>query len=233
MKRRFVNKITVLLVFTLLLSAFTSIVFAEEAPGVELPVTVSLSGTPPPSDSKYVIILEAESPEYPMPEGSVDGKYELSMTGASTTKFPEIEFTSPGVYTYKIYQSKDINDYYSYDDRVYNLIIDVTSKGPGVGLETSVILYLTGETEKQEVFFELEVEVSQVLPGYEPDEEEEPDKEEDDEDWGVLPGYDPDSDGTGVETGIQTNVQHYLTILGVGIISFIILLRSKKDRLNN
>lgn len=211
MKIKSVKKLIIILVFTMLLAAFSSIVFAKEVPGFELPVTVSLIGAPPTNDSEYVIVLKADNPEYPMPEASKDGEYQLSLPKDSTSKFPIIEFPSLGVYTYEIYQLEVIDDFTGYDDRVYNLVVYVTNKEDGSGLETTVILYLTGQTEK----------LDQVL--FEPE----------DDDWGILPGYVPDPDDSGVKTGIQTNAIHYATILGFGVISFVVLLKSKKDRIDN
>ena len=148
MKIEHAKILTVLLVFTMLLSVFSPSVFAEEAPGFELPVSVSVSGTPPTTDNEYIIILEADNPNYPMPKDSKGGRYHLSMSGYSTSKFPKIEFPSLGVYTYKIYQSPMTDKSYGYDGRVYNLIVYVTNAEDGSGLEITVILYLTGQTKK-------------------------------------------------------------------------------------
>lgn len=155
MKIKHAKNLIVLLAFTIILSAFSPSVFAEEALSFQLPVTVTVSGTPPTTDYEYIIILEADNPDYPMPEASKGGKYHLSMPGDSTSKFPKIEFDSLGIYTYKIYQSAETDESYGHDDRVYSLVIYVTNAEDGSGLETTVILYLIGQTEKlDQVVFE-------------------------------------------------------------------------------
>lgn len=155
MKIEHAKILTVLLGFTMLLSVFSPAVFAAETPGFELPVKVKLSGTPPTYNEDYKIILEADNPKYPMPNGSIGGFYTLTITGEGTVKFPEIQYSSIGIYTYKIYQLKGTNNLATYDDTKYHLVVYVTNIEGGSGLETTVLLYLVGEEGKlDEVIFE-------------------------------------------------------------------------------
>lgn len=221
MKIRYAKNLTVLLVFTLLLSVFSPSVFAEEAPGFELPVTVSLSGTPPTTNNEYIIILEAENIDYPMPEESVDGKYQLSMEENSTSKFPEMNFTSLGVYTYKIYQSSDTDKSYGYDDRVYSLVVYVTNAEDGSGLENTVILYLTGQTEKlDQVIFQPEVPQDPVGP----EKPEVPQTPEDPD----IPKATAEVDQP--KTGDDTDFMFYLLLLASGIALLLVYARTKKKK---
>ncbi|NMB03854.1 MAG: Cna B-type domain-containing protein [Tissierellia bacterium] len=103
--------------------------------------------------------MKSDNPDYPMPAGSVDGVYSMIITGANTVKLPEIKYSSLGVYTYTIYQEPGSNKLASYDDTRYNLVVYVTNAEDGSGLETTVILYKLGETEKYDgVVFENEYE---------------------------------------------------------------------------
>ncbi len=77
-------------------------VYADSMPGFRLPIIVQLIGTPPTDYEDYNIILEADNPDYPMPEGSVDGRYRIIIKGEAKKQLPEIEFSSVDVYTYKI-----------------------------------------------------------------------------------------------------------------------------------
>ncbi len=140
--------LTVLLGLTMILSVFSSAVFAAETPGFELPVKVELSGRPPAYNEDYKIILEADNPEYPMPNGSKNGIFTLTITGENTVKLPRIQYSSIGVYTYKIYQLKGSNKLATYDDTKYHLVVYVTNAEGGSGLETTVLLYLVGEKGK-------------------------------------------------------------------------------------
>ena len=152
MKIKQAKNLTVLLIFTMILSAFSSIVFAEGAPGLELPVEVKVSSTPPTSDSKYIIILKAIYSS-PMPEGSTDGKYKLSMPGDSTyKKFPKIKFPSVGIYYYEVYQSSETDKSYGHDNKVYNLKVYVINTEEDEGLKIIVKDKLTGEKVGDVVF---------------------------------------------------------------------------------
>lgn len=140
-----------LLTMIIFLIVISSAVKAESIPIVELPVTVTLKSTPLPDYEvcDYTIILEADNPDFPMPDGSVDGMYKLIITGEATVKLPEIRFNSVGIYTYTIYQLKPGSDeVVGYDETKYNLVVYVTNAENGSGLETTVLLYLLGQTEK-------------------------------------------------------------------------------------
>ncbi|NLW52834.1 MAG: hypothetical protein GXY87_05680 [Tissierellia bacterium] len=123
---------------------------ASSLPSLKLPVTVKLSGRPPTEDEDYTIVLKADNPEYPMPEGSVDESYNMTIQGEGSKELPEINFSSVGVYTYTISQLAGVNELASYDDKVYNLVVFVTNAKNGSGLEITVNLYLLGEKEKQD-----------------------------------------------------------------------------------
>jgi pilin isopeptide linkage protein len=179
MKINYSKILAKLLIFTMFLMVFSPVALAE-APGFELPVTVRLSGSPPTDDEDYKIIMEADNPDYPMPDGSINGKYTQIITGARTVKLPKIEYSSLGVYTYTINQEAGTNRLASYDDKEYNLVVYVTNAEGGSGLETTVRVYLLGEEDKQdEVLFENDYAERPPLPdtgGEEPPEviDEEP-----------------------------------------------------------
>ena len=139
-----------LLIFPMLFMLLVPTVSASSLPGLKLPVTVKLSGGPPTEDEDYTIVLKADNPEYPMPEGSLDGSYTMTIKGEGSKELPEINFSSVGVYTYTISQLAGVNELASYDDKVYNLVVFVTNAKNGSGLEITVNLYLLGEKEKQD-----------------------------------------------------------------------------------
>ena len=70
--------------------------YAAELPGVSVPVTISLSGTLPNPAEEYTVVLKADDAEYPMPDGSVDGAYSLTITGEDTENFPTITYDRVG-----------------------------------------------------------------------------------------------------------------------------------------
>lgn len=113
---------------------------AEAAPSVSIPVEIILSGTLPEDAEDFTVRLEALDAANPMPEGSVDGVYTMTVTGAGTASFPPITFTRVGIYEYRIYQVKGSNTDVIYDDTVYLLTIYVTNAEDGSGLELSAVL---------------------------------------------------------------------------------------------
>lgn len=150
MKRKYLRTLAMLLIFPMLFMLLVPTVSASSLPGLKLPVTVKLSGGPPTEDEDYTIVLKADNPEYPMPEGSVDESYNMTIQGEGSKELPEINFSSVGVYTYTISQLAGVNELASYDDKVYNLVVFVTNAKNGSGLEITVNLYLLGEKEKQD-----------------------------------------------------------------------------------
>ena len=176
MKIKYSKILAKLIIFTMLLTILSPAALAVvEAPGFELPITVKLTGSPPTDDEDYKIILEADNPDYPMPDGSINGKYTQIIKGAGTVKLPKIEYSSLGVFTYTINQEAGSNRLASYDDSEYNLVVYVTNAGNESGLEITVILYLLGEEGKlDEVIFENDYDRETPPP---PDRPDPPDRE--------------------------------------------------------
>ena len=180
MKRKYLRTVAMLLIFPMLFMLLVPTVSASSLPGLKLPVTVKLSGGPPTEDEDYNVVLKADNPEYPMPEGSLDGSYTMTIKGEGSKELPEIKFSSVGVYTYTISQLAGVNELASYDDNVYNLVVFVTNTKNGSGLEITVNLYLLGEKEKQyELLFlnNYEKEPSQEVEIPEPEDKPKEDAE--------------------------------------------------------
>lgn len=118
MKRLY--RITALaLVMLICLSAFAVSAFAAEPQNLTLSAKVTITGPKPSPAEKYTVVLERLDSNNPMPAGSKDGKYNLTITGAGKEDFPAIEFTTVGIYQYKIYQIPGKAPNASYDRRVY------------------------------------------------------------------------------------------------------------------
>lgn len=144
----------VLLILTMCLTVLAPMALAAEVRSGEIPVTVSLSGSPPTVAEDFKIVLKADHRDFPMPEGSANGVFSMNIKGANTAKLPQINYSSLGIYNYTIFQETGTHERGTYDNRVYNLIVYVTNAENGSGLETTVILYKPGETKKlDEVIF--------------------------------------------------------------------------------
>ena len=148
-------------------------------------VSVLLYGTLPDPAENLVVILEAEEESYPMPEGSVDGRYAIVTNGETHTRI-RIEYTSVGTYTYTIYQLPGTDEDCEYDRTVYTLIVYVSNEidedGNYTGnLIVTAVLYVNGnENEKVDrVVFNNVYETEESSGGDDGDDEE--DGEDDEE----------------------------------------------------
>ena len=112
---------------------------------------IKLEGTAPSPAEKYKILLKAEgSLTSPMPSGSTDEGYVLSIKGSGTEKLPVLSFESPGVHTYTISQIKGSNSQCSYDETVYTMKVYVTNNENGPGLVSEIVLTVPGMDGKPE-----------------------------------------------------------------------------------
>lgn len=123
---------------------------AEEIPEIELPVTINLSGSKPSAAEDLTVVLKAEDGECPMPEGSVDGIYTMTITGGGTKSLAKISFPKVGIYHYSIRQQPGTDTRGTYDATVYEAVIHVVNKegGEAQGLETMIAMHIDGEATK-------------------------------------------------------------------------------------
>lgn len=138
------RRLTSLLVLVMLLSAFTPS-FARSPLTVKVPVDVIEEGSV--ADGKtYQVIFSADDVNYPMPEGSQNGRLVLEVQ-AGSYDIP-IVFNEVGYYYYTISQEKGDDPLADYSDRVYHLTVFVSFTETGE-LESTVVLKEEGATEKQ------------------------------------------------------------------------------------
>lgn len=139
--------------FVLAMLALTSVsmvipALALEPAKLSLPVTVKVTGTKPKTDEAYEIVLQADDKAFPMPEGSVNGKYTMTITGAGTAKLPAIAFDHVGTFTYTIRQKAGTNKNGTYDDTVYSLSVTATNTADYASFELTVVLETKDSQEK-------------------------------------------------------------------------------------
>ena len=134
----------------------TNDVEAADVSGAGIKAKVVLSGTIPQQDEKYIIEMMAENEDTPMPAGSKEGVFCLTITGSGEKNFPEIAYSELGVYHYIIRQRQGTNQKCSYDDTKYNLLVTVMNdETDSDGFTISCALYDEEMTEKQdELIFE-------------------------------------------------------------------------------
>lgn len=121
-----------------LLALFTAllclVLLAQTACAAELstkiPVKITVSGTEPSTPEKFHIRLHADDASNPMPEGSENGAYTMTIAGEGSGSF-SIDFQKVGVYTYTVYQEKGDNPKCTYDPEVYAVKAYVVNDGIG------------------------------------------------------------------------------------------------------
>ena len=142
--------LALMLTFTI---SSTSVYAAEISTG-EIRVSVNLRGDYP-SNEEYVIKMQADNPSNPMPEGSENDIYTLTLKGETGGKLPGMTFSTVGDYHYTIWQEKGTNTKCTYDTSVYHLFICVLNAETGDGFEVISVLTEEGKTDKlNEIQFE-------------------------------------------------------------------------------
>lgn len=89
------------------------------------PVEKVVNGDKPVKAGEFTFLLSAEKAENPMPKNSSNGSKEVTINGAGSVEFGEIEFTEPGEYVYKVTEKNNGQPGYAYDETVYNLTYKV------------------------------------------------------------------------------------------------------------
>ena len=145
MKKNFRSAVLTLIALVMCL-AMTVPAMAEETGSAlvvnDLAATITLEGTLPSKAEDFTVRLTAQDPSNPMPEGSVDGVYDMIITGADTAVFPEIAFEDLGVYSYTVEQLEGTNKRMkTYDTRKYVVTVYVLNAAEGDGREVTVTVH--------------------------------------------------------------------------------------------
>jgi pilin isopeptide linkage protein len=243
MRRKRTKLITGISIFITCLALLMPVAFAAEPINVAMPaVSVTLTGSPPQDSEDYEIVLKADDPAFPMPEGSEDGEYRLIITGEDMAFLPAVQFSSKGIYTYTVSQTPGSNELAEYDNSLFHLTIYITYAPGGGSLESTVIARRGDEAEKLldlefvNNYEPEEIEIpDEEVPGGEvetPDEEEPDEIELPDED---IPGAeaetpDPPEEETEVpKTGDEALIWPYIvSFIGAGILLIVLVLTRKQ-----
>lgn len=120
-----------------ILCAGSMTVHAEEiSTSVSFDVKNSITGDTPETPETFTYILASE-----------DGTDETQLTinGAGEGSFEET-YTTPGMYTYKVYEVKGSDSHYTYDETIYEISVYVYADG--TELSTMVKVYKTDSDVK-------------------------------------------------------------------------------------
>lgn len=217
MRKNIKNLTITLLILVMYLMMMTPPVLAAELPITKIKFSVSLEGTLPTKAEEFTVNLKADDINNPMPEGTVNEIYSMTVDGEDTKSFPEMTFSRVGVYNYTIWQEKGNNVDCTYDNSIYNLIVYVTNKENGDGLEATSVLYKGNETEKlDEASFH---NIYKTIP---------PIKEDV---MSITDIVEPES----VNTGDQSNIIFWIILSSIGAIGilYLVFFNNKKNEKNN
>lgn len=149
MKKILKKAASILLTVALSVAIVPMAAFAEEPVKLELPVTISISSSYKPSVAeKLKVVLTAEDDDCPMPVGSENGTYSMTIAGEGTQKLGAISYSKTGVYHYKVHQEAGTHTRGTYDSTVYHVTVYVTNAENG-GLETTTVSYIDSASGKQ------------------------------------------------------------------------------------
>ncbi|MCC8128250.1 MAG: hypothetical protein LIO92_12810 [Clostridiales bacterium] len=148
MKKMFEKVASAVLAAALGMTLTAGVAFAQDPVTVEIPVTVSISSTYKPSTAESMqVILEAVDADSPMPEGSTDGAYSVTISGEGSATLGAITYTTPGIYNYTVHQAAGSNSRGTYDSTVYQVKVQITNDKSG-NLIASVVSHVDGMDEK-------------------------------------------------------------------------------------
>lgn len=118
---------------------------------VDPPVEKKISGDRPAHASSFSFNMEADNVNFPMPEGSEDGKKSVTIQGEGAVDFGNITYTQAGVYTYKIHERQESLKGYTFDKTIYTMTVTVTDNKGTLEAER-VINVLDGKKADKAVF---------------------------------------------------------------------------------
>lgn len=99
---------------------------AQEPCLVSVPVVVDVAGVYAPSDVPYTFVMGALTVGAPMPETA-----ELLFVNPGNGSFPPITYSVPGDYQYRVRQTTQIRDRFTFDTSVYTVTIRIINQTEG------------------------------------------------------------------------------------------------------
>jgi pilin isopeptide linkage protein len=109
-----------------------------------IPVSVTVTGSNVPSDSKFTVTLSAADQQSVMPATT-----SFTATGNQTFNFGPMTFNTPGDYKYLVKEEKGSASNFTYDSSVYTVTVRVINDNKG-GLIATVWAEKDGQTTKSD-----------------------------------------------------------------------------------
>lgn len=226
------NKLRKMLLLPMLVIALLipSQAFAAYSCTVSIPVEVQVTGSNVPSGNEYQIILEALDTANPMPAQNT-----VTITDSGKASIGPITFTKPDDYQYRIYQTADAKQYFTYDTTVYTVTVRVLNDDQTGGLRAEIWAIRDAETQK---VYEITFENSYAVP-YNPPAPENPAEPEFpevvEEPAGVLGVILPPLSGVSGTNRVQTGDTSPVAILMMTVMTAMIVIAAviRRRRMND
>lgn len=149
MKRNWKHLATVLCLVALCLALMSVTALAAKPLTAQIPVQVELSGTLPQVAEKFQVELTAQEADAPMPAGTKDGVYIMTLTGESAGELV-LSFDKLGEYHYTVRQLPGTNEDCYQDESVYHITAQVTNNAAYDGFNLSMAIRRNEEAQKRE-----------------------------------------------------------------------------------
>lgn len=208
------------LVFILILSAKVT-VYADENP-VSVPLTVKQTfditniSDKKDIDTAAVYELSVVSPDAPMPEDSRNGKFTFTLDANNPEYILPLVFTHEGEFQYEIKQITGKKDFYSYDNKVYQVHIWIKNDGK-TGLVPQVVVDTRNSEKCDEIVFNNR---------YNNDSNKETNNSQKDK---TEKNTKTESKNKNVKTGDSSNRNFYLVVWLLSMIMIIAIWRKMKE----
>ncbi|MCL2606649.1 MAG: hypothetical protein FWD93_05150 [Coriobacteriia bacterium] len=187
---------------------------------VDPPVVKSVQGNPA-EDYTFTFRLRAQNPDNPMPEGSVDGVKDITITGSGSAEFGVWVYDRAGVFVYVVTEIVTDNQDYRFDASFYTITDTVSDEGGRLQLSRVVTNHENRQVESMSFINTYTGGSNDREPGdRDPDPDPDPDRDPDrDGDTpgggttggGTTPGQNRPSEGP--KTGDYANPMQIILIM--------------------
>ena len=120
-----------------------SAAFAQDPVSVSIPVEIKVSGNSIPAGTEYKLVIEGLD-NAPMPESTA-----LAVKNGESASFGPIQYTVPADYRYRIRQTTEADNDYTYDNAVFTVTVQVVNSENG-GLSANIVAGKEGTADKME-----------------------------------------------------------------------------------
>lgn len=140
-------------IIVVLSALFSCNIYGVETESIPLTLEILNNSNQSNINDRFYFEMVPEDENNPMPEGTENGVYSLTLTNEGNSQIPSMEFNEVGDYVYHIYQVENNNKLYSYDNTIYTLVVSVINDENMDELEVYSIITKEDNNEKYNEFY--------------------------------------------------------------------------------